>query len=456
MEEIERSNGYTDSEKELIKICENSFLKPWCFPNIYKEDKNECCDLLVCFDNFIFIFFIKESSTLENVEEEEIDVKWQRWKRKFIEKQIDGCNGAERYILNKNKLFLDNKAQFEFPIRLNYETLEIFKFVITKGSRDFIKNLFIDNENGGYQVEYCDKNIDNVEIDPTIYLSKNEKINVLDLKSFENLLNIKNTFTDFIDYLHKKFKLVKYLDSIIYPSEEDLLAYIIREIPENFENYLKENKKFNYIIVSENFWFDLIKNQSYKQVQFEDSQNLFWDKMIEESAEYMMQSQLLDIENNRIDFKELINKKSAIYYMVKEPRVIRTTNSKLIKGAIDKFPEIKQEIVRFIRTMPSIEPTYCYIYLQVQVNSYSKSIEDKIFLRRKMLEIACGALKNKFVQFSKIIGISTDSLKYSPHSTFDYCVLECVNWSKDDANYYNEINKDFGFFTNEFYFKIEG
>ena len=32
-------------------LCEKSFLKLWSYPNPYKEDHDELCDLLVVFEN---------------------------------------------------------------------------------------------------------------------------------------------------------------------------------------------------------------------------------------------------------------------------------------------------------------------------------------------------------------------------------------------------------------------
>ncbi len=55
---------FTETEKILSKLCHNTFLKLWSFPNLHtdegkttdKGDGKEFCDLFVVFDNH-HIFF---------------------------------------------------------------------------------------------------------------------------------------------------------------------------------------------------------------------------------------------------------------------------------------------------------------------------------------------------------------------------------------------------------------
>jgi hypothetical protein len=58
---IEKSSGQTPTEQYLSQLCERTFLNIWAYPNPYKADGKELCDLLVVFENTVFLFFDRES-----------------------------------------------------------------------------------------------------------------------------------------------------------------------------------------------------------------------------------------------------------------------------------------------------------------------------------------------------------------------------------------------------------
>ena len=101
---IAKSEGVTTTEKLLADLCERSFLKLWSYPNPFKDDKKELCDLLAVFENHVFIFFDRENLTLSK-EENDLSVSWKRWKKKVIDDQTRPAHGAERYIKNGHALF---------------------------------------------------------------------------------------------------------------------------------------------------------------------------------------------------------------------------------------------------------------------------------------------------------------------------------------------------------------
>ena len=54
---IVKSTGVTETERLLAGFCERTFLKLWAYPNPFKEDGDELCDLLAVFGNQVFVFF---------------------------------------------------------------------------------------------------------------------------------------------------------------------------------------------------------------------------------------------------------------------------------------------------------------------------------------------------------------------------------------------------------------
>ena len=55
---LNKSEGASDSERYLIKKCQNTFLSLWSYPNLYTCEKKgkELCDVLALFGNHLFIF----------------------------------------------------------------------------------------------------------------------------------------------------------------------------------------------------------------------------------------------------------------------------------------------------------------------------------------------------------------------------------------------------------------
>jgi hypothetical protein len=84
---IVKSSGVTPTERLLADLCEQSFLKLWSYPNPFKDDRKELCDLLAVFESHVFIFFDRESRHLDNVDKDPM-VNWERWKRAAIEDQL--------------------------------------------------------------------------------------------------------------------------------------------------------------------------------------------------------------------------------------------------------------------------------------------------------------------------------------------------------------------------------
>jgi hypothetical protein len=111
----DKSSGVTATERLLAEFCEQSFLKLWSYPNPYKGDGHELCDLLVVFGDHVFIFFDRENE-LPEIPDKDPQVLWDRWKRNVIDCQVRTTHGAERYIRSGRSVFLDAKREKPFPI----------------------------------------------------------------------------------------------------------------------------------------------------------------------------------------------------------------------------------------------------------------------------------------------------------------------------------------------------
>jgi hypothetical protein len=53
--EIKKSPGQTRTEQYLAQLCDRTFLNLWAYPNPFKADGKELCDLLAVFEKNVFL-----------------------------------------------------------------------------------------------------------------------------------------------------------------------------------------------------------------------------------------------------------------------------------------------------------------------------------------------------------------------------------------------------------------
>ena len=153
--EIKKSQGLTSTEERLSEICDSTFLKLWSYPNPYKDDGKELCDLLAVFENHVYIFFDRESRRFDNPENE-VTKAWQRWEHEVIEKQINTANGAGRYIKTRRLIYLDAKKTIPFPISVSSGEIHVHKIIVANGAYEACKEYSKDNIYGSLGVTYID------------------------------------------------------------------------------------------------------------------------------------------------------------------------------------------------------------------------------------------------------------------------------------------------------------
>jgi hypothetical protein len=87
----------------LAKLCKHSFLSLWSYPSVFRDqgrtdgkgDGKEICDLLVVFENHIFIFSDKDCAFKDTGR---LEVDWARWYKKAVLKSAEQVFGAERWM----------------------------------------------------------------------------------------------------------------------------------------------------------------------------------------------------------------------------------------------------------------------------------------------------------------------------------------------------------------------
>jgi hypothetical protein len=442
---IIKSQGQTPTEELLLRLCDSTFLKLWCYANPFKSDKQELCDLLAVFENHVFIFFDRASDKFKD-SQKDIDLQWNRWEKEVIQKQITTAKGAYQYILRcPDKIFLDRDATIHLPISISKQNIKIHTIIVAHGAKDACKNFSEDNIYGSLAIVYSEYLARNVT--PfMIHLDKKFPIHVFDSHNLEIILNELDTFCDFSTYLDEKEKAIKHLDILTYCGEEDLLtAYFKYGLGDDYSILNTEGKEEKGIGVKEGSWKYLVESSQYRTRKEDNKISYFWDSIVQEACQNGLDGSL---SGN----SDIFSCQNAVFEMAKEPRLFRRALSEHMINAIKKFPEDQMQLaddnsslLRNISLMPSSYPDKTYIFLQLyypKITDYSEYRRERL----KILKFACGAAKNKFSNLKKIVGIVMSPQKCADSNLKDFIWFDCKEWSNENSRYYAETNQSFKFF----------
>ncbi len=437
---IVKSSGVTPTERFLAELCERSFLRLWSYPNPYKEDGKELCDLLAVFEDHVFIFFDRESRRLETKDKDK-KLGWERWKRAAVDDQARTAHGAERYLRSGRKIFLGADRSVEFPIAIDRSKMIVHKIIVAHGAAEACQAFSDANVYGSLAVVYGEPNADFswpflVEID------KGQPFHLLDSHNLPIILGELDTIFDLSSYLDAKIEAIRRYDGLVYCGEEDLLAHY-------FLNYDKTKNRhyigtaetgFNGLMIGEGEWKDFIDTRPYKMKKAADAPSYMWDEIIQKTAQNALNGTLLGNSS-------LLRGESAIHEMAKEPRFSRRALSTAMIEAIRNFPETSEPLVRNVSFMPSFYKGKAYVFLQLKMSNIEDYDNDYRPKLQALLEVACGAAKNKFPELETIVGIAIDAPKYATENAEDFILMECSEWTDELRARYERANEGFNFFN---------
>jgi len=441
---IVKSQGVTRTERYLANLCERSFLKLWSYPNPIKEDGDELCDLLAVFENDVFIFFDRESQQFAK-DDTDILVRWNRWRKKVVDRQIATARGAERYIRSGRGIFLDQARQVPFPIQFQTEAIKVHKFVIAHGARDACAAFSDNNVYGSLGIWYAEKGSDPPRNPFVVDLDRADAVHVFDSHNLDILFAELDTVCDFRAYIEAKLKAITKYKFLAYCGEEDLLAHYFVNFNKRRNEHVigSRKKKIDTIFIPEGGWRDFIQSGPYKRKQEANQGSYLWDKLIQRTCQNALDGTLLG------DGQHFAGK-SAIQEMAKEPRFSRRALSNAMTQAIRNFPEKSGPMMRNLSFMPSFHRGTGYVFLQLHVDHIDDYENEYREARRALLELACGIAKNRMPQLNKVVGIAIDAPKFSPkRNSEDFILMECEEWPDDRRDHYETANEGLNFFRSE-------
>ena len=440
---IERSKGVSETEMLLFELCDRAFLKLWTYPNPYKSDGHEMCDLITVFENHVFIFFDRYNKALENFEGENITVPWNRWKKAAITKQLKTVSGAERYLRNPdNELFLDAKGTMPFPISIKRENLIVHKVIIAHGASQACRDFSPENVRGSLSVSYMSDVEDVLDRPFHVALDNKDIVHVFDSDNLDIILSEFDTIADLLLYFKAKEEAITNTRLFWYAGEEDLISLYFRSFDEktNEHHILPRDNDHDALMIEEGLWSAFVNSDAYRRRKEADQISYHFDSLIQSTSE----NALAGLTGGDPD---IFNRPSAIKEMAKEPRYHRRALSEAMFEALDNFPNEPNEFFRNVGLYPSVEEGKFYVFLIV--NFPGKEFEEGRNVKIEMLKIACGAAKLNFPHVKKVVGLAIEAPHLNEKTAEDYILMEEGELHVEEIKYIQEMNEDLGFFRSK-------
>ena len=435
---IQKSAGVTSTERYLAELCEHSFLKLWSYPNPFKEDGKELCDLLVVFENDVLIFFDRESRRLKG-DNVNLGVEWPRWRREVIDKQIRSASGAQRYIASERPVFLDDRQRVAFPLEIP-RNARIHKIIVAHGAMEACRANSTENITGSLALAYGPPDVAPMNEPFFVELNRNDPVHVLDSQNLGIVLSELDTIYDFVKYLNAKHAAIRRHTILTYCGEEDLVAHYLLNYDKKLKDYyIGAEAGVNFVHIGEGEYADFCQSESYFRREQANQTSYLWDRFLQITSQNALNDTLI---GNGDPFTG----RSAIHFMAKEPRFVRRTLSDHIARAIREFPENDAPIMRNLTLLPSFFSGMVYVFLQLKVAEKKRYGEEYRSIRTKMLEVACAAAKLKYSELVRVIGIAIDAPKFTDVNSEDLLLMEFDEWTEERAAEYEELNAKLGFF----------
>lgn len=298
---LKAARGTTPTENDLLTLARSSMLSLWSFPNVHTDegrhgngDGKELCDLMVIFGDNVLLFSDKDCTFPST---DDLNVAWNRWYRRAVEKSARQLAGAESWISRfPDRVFLDATCQKKLPISIPpADRRRVHLIAVAHGSHmravdhwnsmgpGSSGTLIIDTELVGRKHE-------NQPFKVGWPLDNKRFVHVFDDVTLALVLRELDTVSDLVDYLTKKQQLFENsgCDFLIMGEEELLAAYLTNTDPETSEHRFAQFEPGNLVVLGEGYWKKLEASAEYRSRAEANKISYLWDDLIEYQASHVI------------------------------------------------------------------------------------------------------------------------------------------------------------------------
>ncbi len=442
-EELVRTEGVTDSERYLGRLCEHSFLSLWSYPGVFRDqgrpdrrgDGKEVCDLLVVFENNIIVFSDK---TCEFPGVADDRIAWGRWYKKAVLKSAEQVWGAERWIRNfPTRLFLDKQCSSPFPLILpSPSEAKFHRVVVAHGVSRACQAVF----GGSGSLMLQNTIVGEAHLSQPFRIGRIDAakgyVHVLDDTSLDVVMETLDTISDFVRYFERKEALMTGSIPVIATGEEELLAAYFSGLDEDQQHCFTVPPGCQAMVVSEGRWASFCASPERKAQIESNSVSYLWDQMIEKVSSHLREG---TFKSSASGIGE--NEKS-IRWMAKEDRWNRRILGNAFREVLE-HTEPNVRATRIVKALSSGKPYYVFLLLP-QYPAWNR--EQYRGIRAKMLTDYCVLVRLQFPDAEHVVGIAAESGDLEL-SSLDLSYFDAANWTPELAEQAKEFKRINGAFT---------
>jgi hypothetical protein len=436
----------TRSERYLSGLCRHSFLRLWSWPNIYRDqvggggsEGKEVCDLLVVFDNHVFIFSDKYCAFPNSGD---VARDWPRWFKRAIWKSAKQIWGAERWIReHPDRLFLDPACSVPFPIQLpRVDQTTFHRIVVAHGSGPTCRDLL--GGSGSLIIAPDIVGSDHFKRDaPSFWpfsvgrLSCDRGyVHVVDDFTLDIILGTIDTAPDLARYLERKEQFVLSGKLGMAAGEEDLMAYYLQHTDDEGIHCFEFPESATRVFLNEGFWDGFCQHPD-RLAQIEaDRVSYAWDDLIDEFTKHVLEGTQYFKTQATVADQEI-----ALRLMAREPRTRRRMLAKSLLGILKRADTEERSTRVVIPSLPA-DPHYLFLALSPPED---KPYDEYRVVRRNLLEAYCMVARLRFADARHVVGIATESMDSAMRSE-DLVYIDGTHWTTELATEAERLQREFG------------
>jgi len=446
---IKRGIGFTPTEKKLAALADKIFLNLWAYPNLFKSDGKELCDLLVVCGDDVLIFSDKNIAWQKGGD---VKLSWSRWYRGAIEDSVKQLNGAARYLReHPDELFLDATRKQKYPLALpQLERQRMHHIAVALGASP-----------GYFRINAELKGRSHLDTTAHGFMPfaigdvqpEGAFVHVFNEQALELLARELDTVTDFTRYLTRRERIMRSGHLLPLAGEHDLLGYyLLSGGPDEEHDFVRPGggawQEGEKLKIPAGIYAGLAAQPSYKVRQEADKISYAWDNLLGQFTASILGG---EAEGALGKESKPAEAEKGLRSMALEPRLRRRLLGASMADAMQKAEAARAD--RFARLMVpgahSVDETVGYVLLilahhgEAPGDGYTEYHKR----RRALLEGYCLNMLHAIRALKRSIAIGIDaSSKVTGRKggSEDFYALEVDAWTPELEKRALELKEAFG------------
>ena len=339
-----------------------------------------------------------------------------------------------------DRVFLDPKCSQPFPIRLpDPEGASFHIVVVAHGCEERSRleiggtgSLIVNSTRTG-RGHYARESENGAPFEIGDLDPRKTFVHVLTDTSLDIVLKTVDTISDLTSYLAKKRDFLRSAKSIRACSEQDLLAFYLKDLNDEGVHDFVVPSNASRIFIECDQWDDYQRRPERMAKLEADRISYLWDDLIEKFNLHILTDTQYFTTVAGIQHSEKIMR-----YLARECRTRRRSLAKSYRDIIVKGKE-SDRFARYI--LPGDPGAPHFVFLSLKIPDWL-SYERYRRTRRELLQAYCMCLRLRFPDAKDIVGIATEPLGNEKSRSEDAIYFDARGWSSGDQERAKELSEN--------------